>query len=81
MVVDLLEGIGVCHLLPLQHKHPMSPASPIEEDPKVNKAWSQPSRSSEAKGRSKCCPPGPSALKTKANLLNPSAQRFLSFSC
>ena len=31
MTVDLLEGKGMCSFLPLHQKHPMSPASPIEE--------------------------------------------------
>ena len=35
------------------------PGKPIEEDPKINKARSLPSKSSEAKGRSKYCPSGP----------------------
>ena len=57
------------------------PGKPIEEDPKINKAWSLPSKSSEAKGRSKYAPSGPPPLQTKAKLVNAVAQHFLSFLC
>lgn len=49
MVMDVLEGTGVCHLLRFIPSTPLSPARPMDRDLETNKPWSLLSRSSESK--------------------------------
>lgn len=66
MAMDVLEGIGMCHLLHFIPSVPLSPAYPVDRDRETNKPWSLPSRSSESRVGASTALQGPT-LADQAN--------------